>query len=136
MRAHHRIPSFWIAAGLVSFLVASGCRTSPHEAAQATGRYDVVVHAPPPQATRATTDVLEGDYLFKIESSAFTNADGNVEAQSAQGTRVWARVEGRGDGDSVVSIRVGSGDEKLSLEILDKIKDRARTIMERIRAKM
>ena len=132
----HRFVSLWIATGLVSVLIAAGCRTSQHGVTDTMGRYDLVVHAPPPRATRAAMDVLEDDYLFKVESSGFSTIDGKVEAQSAQGTRIWVRVERQGDSDSVVSVRVGSGDEKLSLEILGKIKDRAKTIMDRVREKM
>jgi hypothetical protein len=136
MRTDHWLRSVLIVTGLLSMLSAAGCQTSQPGVTNTMGRYDMAVNAPPPRATRAALNVLEDDYKFKVESSALTAIDGKVEAQSAQGTKIWVWVERQGDNGSLVSVRVGAGDEKLSLEILGKIKESAKTIMERIREKV
>ena len=136
MSAYQAIPRVLVAAGLISLLVAGGCKTSQPGTTDTMGRYDMVVNAPPPRATRAATNVLEDDYKFTIDSTAYSTIDGKIVAHTAQNTKVWVWVERQGENDSVVSLRVGVGDEKLSLEILAKIKESAKTLMERLREKM
>jgi hypothetical protein len=126
-----------LAAGLISLLVAGGCKTSQAGTTDTMGRFDMVINAPPPRATRAAQEVLEDDYKFAIDSSALSTIDGKIEAHSAQDTKVWVWVERQGDDNSLVSIRIGmAGDEKLSLEILAKIRDQAKTLMQRLKEKM
>ena len=137
MYAQNAIPQCVIAAiAFVSLLTAAGCQTAQPGTTDTLGRYDMVISAPPPRATRAAADVLEDDYKFKIDSSAFSAIDGKVVAETAQGTTIWTWVQRKGDNDSLVSVRVGVGDEKLSMEILAKIRDRSNSLMERIKEKM
>jgi len=118
-------------------LSGAGCQTSKPGVTDTVGRIDAVIEAPPPRVTQAATNVLENDYHFKLLSTAYTTIDGRVEAESAQGTKVWVWVAKKDDNSSAVSMRVGlTGDEKLSLEMLDKIKARSKTLMDKLRETM
>jgi hypothetical protein len=128
----------WLAAACsLLALAVAGCSTDKPGVTDTMGRYDQVINAPAARATQAATDVLDSDYHFKVLSSAYSTIDGKVEAESAQGMKVWVWVERKDDDSSTVSVRCGDmGDQKLSMEILDKIQDRSKTLMQKIREHM
>jgi hypothetical protein len=121
----------------VLLLALMGCATDKPGVTDTMGRYDQVINAPTPRATQAATDVLESDYKFKILSTAYSEIDGKVEAQSAQDMKIWVWVQKIDDNSCTVSVRVGDmGDQKLSMEILGKIQDRSKTMMQKLREHM
>lgn len=115
-----------------------GCETSRPEVTNVAGRYDMYMDASTERVTDAAVSVLESDYKFVIESKASTAIDGRVVAHTARNTKIYVWVERISDTSSKASVRVGelTGDQALSMEILDKIKQKAKPLMQKIKEKL
>jgi hypothetical protein len=106
------------------FLVTlGGCQTDSPGVTYTLGNYTAMVNASPDKVTNAAKKSLEQMKLTDI-SGAGTKIDGKVTAMTAQAEHVTINIEQAGENVSKVSIRVGAtGDEAVSKQILDKIKD-------------
>src|SRR5690242_2168002 len=80
----------------------AGCESTQPGVTNTVGRYDMVIDAPPARVTQVVQGVLQDDYKFQIDTSAYTKIDGKVVAHTAQGTKVWVWVNRQGDNMSQV----------------------------------
>ncbi len=99
------------------------CQTSRPGVKNTLGTYSAHIDAAPASVTRATEAALQGLDL-NITMVEATQLDGRVEARNANEKKVVVRSDLAGDNVSKVRIKVGSGDEALSLKILDDIRAR------------
>ena len=107
----------------LSLSVLGGCETSRAGVKDTAGRYSTMVNAAPDKATAAAKQAVEDLKLADITSTA-TKVDGKVTARTAGNDQVNIEIEQAGDNVSEVSVRVGvTGDESLSMQILDRIKN-------------
>ena len=72
--------------------------------------------------TKAAADAAD-DLKMKDISSTGTKVDGKVTAKNAQGDVVSINIEQSGEDVSKVTIRVGAGDEAVSKQLVDRIRD-------------
>ena len=120
MIRHMAIPML-LALGVMS-LALTGCRTAAPGVTSAAGTYETQFHGSPEKVTEAAKAVLEEMHLTKVNSK-WTNIDGLVTGETAQGTEVQVKVNRKDDKVSAVAVRVGYlGDKDMSLSILEKIK--------------
>lgn len=110
-----------VAATMLTIGLA-GCSTSSPGAKNVMGAVKGHLAADPPAVTEAATEVLRDDMKLTLISSTSTAVDGKVVARTAQDTRVDVDVVKAGENVSNVSIRVGLGDEAMSVQILEAIK--------------
>jgi hypothetical protein len=116
------LPLTALVAGLY-FLTFTGCSTDQPGTADTLGTYTANVAATPDKVTEAAHKACN-DLNLQYISVSGTSVDGKVTAQTAQGQNVNIEVAEAGDNVSKVSIRVGAtGDEDISKQLMDKIKD-------------
>lgn len=127
-----------LALCVILTLSVLGCDTNRPGVTQTLGQYDMVLEAPTSRASRAAEDVLKGDYKFVIDSSVHTAIDGKVVAHTAHNNQVTVWVTREGDNLSKVTVQVDqlTDRERLSMEILGKIKEKSKTVVEQIRDKL
>lgn len=100
--------------------LVSGCSTEQPGAAYALGSYTANVDGAPDRVTAAAQKAAEDMQLKDIVANS-TKIDGHLTAANASGDTVAIDVQQAGDNVSKVTIRVGSGDEATSRQILDKL---------------
>lgn len=104
-------------------LAAVGCQTEQPGVTNRAGAIRATLAAKPAAVTEAAKVVLEELDLIVINATS-TSTTGRVVARTPQDVKASVDSWRVGDGVSAVSIRVGKfGDAKLSLTILDEIKD-------------
>ncbi|HUB27945.1 MAG TPA: DUF3568 family protein [Tepidisphaeraceae bacterium] len=103
-----------------SVWMIEGCSTEQPGAAYALGAYSANVDGTPDRVTSAAQKAAE-DMKFKDIVANQTKIDGHLTAADASGDTVSIDVQQAGDNVSKVTIRVGSGDEAVSRQILDKL---------------
>jgi hypothetical protein len=122
MRGFGFVAAFVLAAGLIG----AGCQSTHEEGVKSNMRTqwtDVMAD------TKTTTDAAKAVLMeegLKDVSAEATNMDGKATAKMADGTKITATVEKKGDNKSQVSVNVGTmGSPTRGAEIAKKIKVRA-----------
>ena len=102
----------------------TGCETGQSGTKNVLGEYSATMAYPADAVTRAAEAVLRDELRLIDVTANSTTIDGKVKAKTAQNDSVTVAIESIGENVSEVKVRVGLGDESLSLTILDKIKAR------------
>lgn len=112
-------------------LAPAACKTSQIGVTNRLGTIKTMLDSPPDRVIAAAEEVLREMDLEILEARS-TSLDGRVEARTANDRPILVKTELAGNNVSEVSIRVGStlGDEALSLQILNRIKERLNGEME------
>jgi hypothetical protein len=115
-----------LALALAALVLLAGCSSSHEQGVTSDYRSQwTTVNAD----TRATTEAAKAVFMedgLKDVSGSSTGVDGTATAKKADGTKVKAAVERKGDNASQVSVTVGTmGDPSLGANIAKRIKDRA-----------
>lgn len=113
--------AFALLAGIVALAPLSGCNTGREGITKVFGTYTTRVSAPADQAIAAAREVFREMSLTEVSYTA-TVFDGRLIAQSATDKTFEVTTRKAGERMSELSVRVGTGDEKLTYEIIDKIK--------------
>jgi hypothetical protein len=110
--------------GLDVFMIHAGCATDEPGASNTLGFYTKNINARPDKVTTAAYKACEDLKLSNIHSgSGGSTVDGEVTANTAQGTNVTIDIKQAGDKLSKVTIRVGAtGDNAVSEQLVDRIK--------------
>lgn len=99
-----------------------GCETSQPGTTDTLGTYTTHLDAAPDAVTTAAQKACEDLKLADIQGNG-TKVDGQVTAQTADGTAVTINISQDGDNVSKVSIRVGTtGDQSISQQLVDRMK--------------
>ena len=103
----------------------SSCSTSQIGVTNTLGTIETMIDAEPDEIIRAAEEVV-ADLGLHLVSSDATKIDGRLIATTARDREVKIETEVSAENVSEISIRVGSGlgDEALSLQILNAIKDK------------
>jgi hypothetical protein len=86
-----------------------------------SGTYTTLVSATPDQAIAAAREVARDMHYTEVVYNV-TKTDGHLAVTTPTETTVEFDAHGKEDRVSEVTVRVGNGDQKLSRELLDKIK--------------
>ena len=121
MKAATMIMAFF---GLGVFIILAGCATDEPGASNTLGFYTTNIDARPDKVTTAAYKACEDLKLSNINSgSGGSTVDGEVTANTAQGTSVTIDIKEAGDNVSKVTIHVGAtGDDAVSQQLVDRIK--------------
>jgi hypothetical protein len=122
MRGLGFVAAFVLAAGLIG----AGCKSTHEEGVKSNMRTqwtDVMAD------TKTTTDAAKAVLMeegLKDVGAESTNMDGKASGKMADGTKITASVEKKGDNKSQVSVNVGTmGSPTRGAELAKKIKMRA-----------
>jgi hypothetical protein len=105
----------------LGLMVLSACETNSPGEKNTLGSYTVMIDGRPDKVTKAATASVNDMKLTDVISTG-TTIDGKVMAKDAQKDDVEIDIEQAGENVSKVTVRVGTGDEAVSHEILDRIK--------------
>lgn len=106
----------------VFLFVGAGCHTDEPGNTYAMGTYTAMVDSSPDKVAKATKKAME-DLKFKDITAVSTEVDGKVTAKTAQDSNITIDIQQAGTNVSKVTIRVGAGDETVSRQIFDRIRD-------------
>lgn len=108
-------------------LAPTGCSTTHPGVTNRMGTIEAYMTASPDEVVDATVKAAE-QLMLKVESSAASKLDGRVDALTAQARKVRITTTNRGEGISLVTVRVGDwGDSSLSMVVLEKIRENLAT---------
>ena len=121
----HALRTINLTLALAALALFAGCQSHSEKGVTSNYRSQwTTVNAD----TRATTEAAKAVFMedgLKDVAGTSTNVDGSATAKKADGTKVKANVEKKGDA-SQVSVTVGTmGDPSLGANIAKRIKDRA-----------
>ena len=107
----------------LSTAVLGGCYTTEKgvEENVITGQYTTTVSATADQAIAAAREVAQDMHYTEVSYNV-TKTDGHLQATTSTETIVEFDSHSIGDRLSEISVRVGLGDQKLSRDLLEKIK--------------
>lgn len=113
---------------VLAMLFVAACKTGEPGVRNQAGTVTTRLDHPPDVIVTATKKAVDELKLTLISSKA-TKLDGEVVARTAQGENVVVTVERETDTISKVWIRVGTtGDQDVSMTLLDKIKENLKPI--------
>lgn len=113
--------TFALLLGAVALAPLTSCNTGRPGITKIFGTYNTIVSAPPDQAIAAAREVLREMSLTEVTFTS-TVFDGRLVAQSATDKTFEITTRKAGERTSELSVRVGTGDQSLTYEIIDKIK--------------
>jgi len=105
-------------------VVVGGCTTGSPGTKNVMGTVTTNISSPAEKVSHAAKAALE-DLKLKDINAVITTIDGKITGKTADNTTVTVSVSTAGENVSKVDVRVGvGGDEALSLDILNRIKQK------------
>ena len=117
---------FAIVLSIVTFgFVLGGCQSEEKGVKTNYRTQWTSVNADTTKTTEAAKAVFQDEGLKEIQATS-TNVDGTATAKKADGTKISASIQKKGEKASELSVIVGTmGDPSLGADLTKKIKDRA-----------
>ena len=72
-----------VAGLMIALVMVGGCQSGGRSGGDRAGLYERVIDGTPEQVVRAARVVLEDQYKFPVEVSAYTAIDGKLAARTA-----------------------------------------------------